>query len=172
MLDFTNQLSFNKNENVEQKIFNMLLHFSEERHCGDWLYASPLSFGSIIVIGHWDSHNPAECAMAQLKPTTNPVETYIDIDSPEIGSIVQEYSKYPYDGAIIFSTEGQLLGAGVYLAVTALDIEIPEGCGTRHLAAASFSNSGYVKSVLTLSEETNIVRMWKDGQCEQAYKNS
>ena len=41
--------------------------------------------------------------------------------------------------------------------------DIPDGSGTRHISAASFSTKEDVRAVFTLSEETSIVRVWKNG---------
>ena len=42
-------------------------------------------------------------------------------------------------------------------------LDIPDGSGTRHISAASFSTNDKIRSVFTLSEETSIVRIWKNG---------
>ena len=52
-------------------------------------------------------------------------------------------------------------------------LDVPDGCGTRHITAASFSTRKEVECIFTLSEETSIVRCGKDGVViEQQYDPS
>ena len=107
-------------------------------------------------------HSDVVPEMVQLKPSTNPIAKYVNIDTPEGISLIEYYSKF--DGAIVISACGQILSAGVYLVVNNPSVSIPEGCGTRHKAAASFSFSLNVRLVFTISEENNLGRIWDAGK--------
>ena len=65
---------------------------------------------------------------------------------------------------------GQILGTGIYLTVDDPSLDIPDGTGTRHISAASFSVRDDVIATFTLSEETLAVRMWKDGAFTEQYR--
>ena len=57
----------------------------------------------------------------------------------------------------------QSFGSKIYLVVDDSSLEVPDGCGTRHISAASFSTRGDILAVFTLSEESFVVRTWKNG---------
>ena len=159
VIDFTDQLNFAASEDdVENKILYILRSIAKgvNDHKNDKL-------GALVVLGSWSLINPRVEGMLQLKSPTNPVEKLITINSLDNVDLVKYYSSYPFDGAMIINTQGQIIGAGVYLVVDNPTAEIPEGCGTRHKAAASFSMREDVTTVFTLSEETNIIRTWKNG---------
>ena len=158
-IDFTSQLNLaNNNKDVEEKILNILKKIAKDIKDGKD------GTGAIVVLGTWSALNPIAKGMLQLKPSKNPIDKFITVDSIDNVDMIRHFSSSPFDGAIIINTSSQILGAGVYLVVEHPMIEIPEGCGTRHKAAASFSLRDDVISVLTLSEETNIIRIWKNGQ--------
>ena len=93
----------------------------------------------------------------------NPIQRFVSFGynnfNEDITSLILENN----DGAIIVDKSGQILGARVYLTVDNPSLDVPEGCGTRHITAASFSQRKDVLSVTTLSEESLAVRRWKDG---------
>lgn len=76
------------------------------------------------------------------------------------------------DGAIVISDSGQILGSGIYLTVGYPTLDIPEGAGTRHISGASFSKRDNILATFTLSEETRIVRKWKDGAVNEQFDPS
>jgi DNA integrity scanning protein DisA with diadenylate cyclase activity len=146
------------NEKVEEDILGILKNMvSEARH----------DVGAIVVFGDFSKSRQCVAGLIQMKPKTNPITSLIMIDSKEGAEIVKTFSMPPHDGAIVVDKTGQILGAGIYLMVNHPTLELPEGCGTRHKAAASFSLHNDVISVLTLSEETNIIRLWRDGKEEE-----
>ena len=162
-IDFTVQLNFANYENVESIILNILKKIAKDINDG-----KSNGIGAIVVLGTWSSSNPIVEDMLQLKPAVSPIDKFITIDLIEDVNVLQNFFTSSFDGAVVINTLGQVLGAGVYLIVEYPMIEIPKGCGTRHKAAASFSCKKDVISVLTLSEETNIIRIWKNGECEIA----
>jgi len=165
-VDFSLQLSLDKNsEHVESSIFEWLKiianEVAEEK-------LSPL--GALIVLGDFEQNDAKIEGMVQMKPKQNPIESYIIIDGEDSKEHIVEFSTVPFDGAIIVNRSGQIIGAGIYLVVDNPLLDMPDDCGTRHKAAASFSERNDVISVLTLSEETNTVRVWKDGKTKNVYR--
>ena len=49
------------------------------------------------------------------------------------------------------------------------DVAVPEGCATRHVAAASTSLRKDVEAVITLSEEKNVARVFRNGKVVESY---
>jgi len=167
-VDFSMQFNFAKNsEKVEEKIFNIL------KNIVDQIAQSKLeSLGALIVFGDFETHGPVVQGMVQMKPKQNPIESLKMIDTSHGIDCLIEYSQAPYDGAVVVDRTGQIIGAGIYLVVDDPLLDTPEDCGTRHKAAASFSKRNDVISVLTLSEETNVARIWKDGKLMRTYRFS
>ena len=93
----------------------------------------------------------------------NPIQKYINIAESifekDTSSLLREGS----DGAIIVNRNGQIIGSRIYLVVDDSSLDVPDGCGTRHISAASFSTREDITAVFTLSEETSVVRTWKKG---------
>jgi len=156
-IDFKDQMAFENNgQHVEEMIFKWLFNLRDKA-----VKEGLSSFGSLIVLGDYTSGIGEE--MYQLKPKQNPIKSLMMINSKDGAKFINEFSQAPYDGAIIVNKDGQILSAGVYLKIQEIP-DMPDGCGTRHMAAASFSLQRNVTSVLTLSEETSIVRVWKSGK--------
>jgi len=165
-VDFSLQLSLDKNsEHVESSIFEWLKIIANDV-AEDKL--SPL--GALIVLGDFELNEAKIDGMVQMKPKQNPVESYIVIDSDLGKDYIVEFSGTPFDGAIVINRSGQIIGAGIYLVVDNPLLDMPDDCGTRHKSAASFSERNDVISVLTLSEETNTVRLWKDGKTKSVFR--
>ena len=94
----------------------------------------------------------------------------MDVISNQFEEDVSKIFESGLDGAIIINHSGQILGTGVYLIVDKPTLDIPDGTGTRHISAASFSTRDDVIAVFTLSEESATVRMWKKGAFVEQYK--
>ena len=161
-VDFTTQIGFKHTYNkTEEKITDILKEIARET-----TYNKTFA-GALIVLGSW---SPIVKGMVQLKPPVNPINQFLTINLPNLVDnidLIKSLLVSSFDGAIIIiiDSSGQILGAGVYLIVDNPLVKIPEGCGTRHKSAASFSLREDVKAVFTLSEETNIIRVWKNGKC-------
>ena len=161
-------VDFNLQENpsadkrkIERYIFDILKSIASNVAAG-----SAESMGAIVVFGDFiQSHHTK--GLIQMKPKQNPIEFPVMIDSNGGAKILEKFSRHPYDGAIVVNRNGQIIGAGIYLVVEHPTIDIPDGCGTRHKSAASFSLHNDIISVLTLSEESNTVRVWRDGEVEE-----
>lgn len=168
LIDFSMQFSLAKNnERVERCIFESLQDIAKEVVSGT---QKPL--GAIIVLGDFEKFGPKIEGMVQMKPKQNPVESLKVFDVQHGPAYIREFSSSPFDGAIVVDKTGQIIGAGVYLVVSDPTLDTPEDCGTRHKAAASFSRRNDVISVLTLSEETNTVRIWQNGKIKEVFRVS
>ncbi|MEF8788305.1 MAG: diadenylate cyclase [Planctomycetota bacterium] len=80
---------------------------------------------------------------------------------PGLAETVKELATL--DGAFIISGDGEVVSAGTYLRASTGDEELPAGLGARHAAAAGISASTNA-IVLTVSESTGCVRVWKEGK--------
>jgi len=128
------------------------------------------NMGVLIVLGDFSQNAGRLTGAVQMKPKQNPVEDLITAEDEDVEHLISKFSEPPYDGAIIIDKTGQIIGAGIYLIVDNPTLSTPEDCGTRHKAAASFSLRPDVISVLTLSEETNTIRIWRAGKPAEVYK--
>jgi DNA integrity scanning protein DisA with diadenylate cyclase activity len=155
--DFSFQFSAaREHQKVEKKVFNILCEISKEDK------KKNTKLGILVVFGVFDtSKEYVVSGMRQIG--INPIQKYIDISSPSFKDDVSGLFRDGSDGAIIINRNGQIIGSKVYLIVDNPSLEVPDGCGTRHISAASFSERDDVIAVFTLSEETSVVRTWKDG---------
>lgn len=164
-VDFSMQFCLARNdEKFEQEIFDLLVSVAGvvDKGVGK-------SIGALVVFGDF-MRCPQVNGMVQMKPKQNPIESLKMIDTEAGKNCILKYSDHPYDGAVVVDISGQVIGAGIYLVVDDPTLVLSEDCGTRHKAAASFSLRNDVISVLTLSEETNTVRIWKDGNLKKIYR--
>jgi len=165
-VDFSLQFGLAKNsEKVEKCIFESLKEIAKSIADG-----SASKLGALIVVGDFEKHGPVIQGMVQMKPKQNPVEKLMLFDGEQGAGFINELSGSGFDGAMVVDRTGQILGAGIYLVVDDPTLDTPEDCGTRHKAAASFSRRPDVISVLTLSEETNTVRVWQHGKVKEVFR--
>ena len=155
--DFSFQFSAaREHQKVEKKVFNILCDISKENKKKD------SKLGILVVFGIFDTGKDyVVSGMRQIG--INPIQKYIDISNTAYKEEVSDLFRDGADGAIVINRNGQIIGSKVYLIVDNPSLEVPEGCGTRHISAASFSERDDVIAVFTLSEETSVVRTWKDG---------
>jgi len=155
--DFSFQFSAaREHQKVEKKVFNILCEISKEDRERD------TKLGILVVFGVFDtSKEYVVSGMRQIG--INPIQKYIDISSSSFKDDISDLFRDGSDGAIVINRNGQIIGSKVYLIVDNPSLEVPDGCGTRHISAASFSERDDVIAVFTLSEETSVVRTWKDG---------
>lgn len=156
-VDFSFQFSAQREYlKVEKKIFNCLVevakkNFSEKKSCG-----------ALIVYGNFYlNENHIIEGMRQIG--INPIQKFMSFGYANLESEISKLIEENYDGAFVVNLNGQVLGARVYLSVDHPSLEVPEGCGTRHITAASFSKRKNILGVFSLSEETFTVRKWKEG---------
>jgi DNA integrity scanning protein DisA with diadenylate cyclase activity len=155
-VDFSFQFSAAREyQKVEKRIFNFLCEISKD------FYSKEKSIGILVVLGVFDTASGyVVSGMRQIG--INPVQKYINISSSTLSKDARKIFEEGADGAIVVNRNGQIIGNRVYLIVDNPALEVPEGCGTRHISAASFSSREDVLAVFTLSEETHVVRTWKD----------
>ena len=161
--DFSFQFSAaREHQKVEKKIFSILCEISKENK------ERQKQLGILVVFGVFDTAKDyIVSGMRQIG--INPIQKYIDISSTSSKSDIQSMFREEADGAIVVNRNGQLIGSRVYLIVDNPALEVPDGCGTRHISAASFSTRDDVIAVFTLSEETSVVRTWKSGEFVDQY---
>ena len=155
--DFSFQFSAaREHQKVEKKVFNILCEISKENK------KSKSKLGILVVFGVFDIAK--DCVVSGMRQIgINPIQKYIDISNSSFKNDISELFRDGSDGAIVINRNGQIIGSKVYLIVDNPSLEVPDGCGTRHISAASFSERDDVIAVFTLSEETSVVRTWKDG---------
>lgn len=155
--DFSFQFSAaREHQKVEKKVFSILCDISKENKKKD------SKLGILVVFGVFDTAK--DCVVSGMRQIgINPIQKYLDISNTSFKDEVSELFRDGADGAIVINRNGQIIGSKVYLIVDNPSLEVPEGCGTRHISAASFSERDDVIAVFTLSEETSVVRTWKDG---------
>lgn len=155
--DFSFQFSAaREHQKVEKKVFNILCEISKENKKRD------SKLGILVVFGVFDTGKDyVVSGMRQIG--INPIQKYIDISNTSFKEDISDLFRDGADGAIVINRNGQIIGSKVYLIVDNPSLEVPDGCGTRHISAASFSERDDVIAVFTLSEETSVVRTWKDG---------
>ncbi len=83
-----------------------------------------------------------------------------NISDPDLRETVKELAQL--DGAFIVDNQGVVLSACRYLIVTADNIDLPLGLGSRHFAAASISKKTNCISVAV--SESSVVRIFVDGK--------
>lgn len=116
--------------------------------------------GAILVVG--DSDNVAAYTKQLI---LNPFRGYApeerNILDPRLGETIKELCSL--DGAFIIAGDGEVVSGGTYLRAVATEEELPGGLGARHAAAAGISASTNA-IVVTTSESTGAVRVFKDGK--------
>lgn len=155
-VDFSYQFNIAR-EKVEKKIFTYLCEITKKLH------KENRRVGILIVLGRFESAND-DCLVTGMRQLgINHIQKYINVAFGQFESEVLKIFEDGEDGAIIIDQNGQILGNKIYLTVDNPSVEIPDGAGTRHISAASFSTRNDIIATYTLSEETLAVRMWKDG---------
>jgi DNA integrity scanning protein DisA with diadenylate cyclase activity len=156
--DFSFQFNIaREHQKVEKKIFGLLCDISER------FFVETKKIGVLVVLGVFDT--PKDFVISGMRQIgVNPIQKYLNVATAQTSDDVKALFEDGSDGAIVVNRNGQIIGGKIYLTVDSPSSEVPEGCGTRHISAASFSQREDVISVFTLSEETYVVRAWKDGE--------
>jgi len=156
VIDFSFQLNLAR-EKTEKKIYTYLTEISEKN------FKEGNKVGAMIVLGVFGSANTTSVE-GMRKLTNDKMDIYVNVNFPQFKEDCVTIFDSGDDGAIIINQDGQVIGDKVYLTVDDPTLGIPEGTGTRHITAASFSTRKDVLAVFTLSEQTNMVRVWKNGE--------
>ena len=156
-VDFTQQAKYCEEYlRIEDKIFEKLQKISIE--CSK----TNSRLGVMVVFGDFCSQEG--CRVEGVRQMgINFIRKFISFSVESFSKEITDLMTKNSDGAFLVNKNGQVLATKMYLEVLNPSLDVPEGCGTRHITAASFSTRKEVKSIFTLSEETSIVRIWKDG---------
>lgn len=114
--------------------------------------------GTLFTVGD------AAAVMAWSRPLLlNPLEGHSrdrkHISCSELWGTIKELAQL--DGAFVVSDDGVFLAAGRFLDANALNVEVPFGLGSRHIAAASISFA--TKAIAIVVSESSIVRVFQHG---------
>ena len=91
----------------------------------------------------------------------NPFKSYsVNIKDRRQWDLLKKYAAF--DGAFIIDDNGAIVAAQRYLSAN-IQVEIPAGLGTRHLAVAAMTAATRAKGV-TVSGETGAVRIFENGR--------
>jgi len=155
--DFSFQFSAaREHQKVEKRIFSFLCEISKD------FLEKKKTIGILVVLGVFDTAK-GHIIGGMRQIGVNPIQKYMDVSSLSFKDDIKLLLEEGHDGAVIVNRNGQIIGNRIYLIVENPALEVPEGCGTRHISAASFSTREDVMAVFTLSEETSVVRTWKEG---------
>ena len=145
---------------LTREVFNMIVESATALH------EKGLKRGALIVIGRFASIGQIRGARQLPLPggSPNPFEGQYLSAGDKVFQRMLLQDEILGDGAVVVDASGQVLGGRIYLLIDHPELEIPEGCATRHLAAASTSMRRDVEAVVTLSEETNVARIFVNGK--------
>jgi DNA integrity scanning protein DisA with diadenylate cyclase activity len=116
--------------------------------------------GAIFVLGDQE-----EVLKFSHQMVINPFKGYPEeerhILDPRLRNTIKEFSSI--DGAFVIRNDGVIIAAGRHLDASGETIEIPQGLGSRHRAAAGITNvTGAIAVVI--SESTGAVRLFSRGK--------
>lgn len=117
------------------------------------------SIGALFVVGDEEEVLKRSKPLI-LDPLANYPKEVKDIRDADIQGTIKELAKM--DGAFVVSGDGYVLSAARYIEVSARDIDLPMGFGSRHMAAASISKETDAVAVV-VSEGDAVVRVFDDG---------
>ncbi len=142
---------FEEAQTVLQRLLEIAVELSLEGKEG-------YPIGTIFVVG--DTKNVLKYSH-QIVP--NPFRGHkLNVLDKNTKGVIKEFATL--DGAFIISNTGRILAAGRYLDVDPkkLDVHLPPGLGSRHLAAAAISKKTKATAI-TLSE-SGVIRVFKNGE--------
>jgi diadenylate cyclase len=141
---------FSQSQSVVQRLIEIAIELSVEGREG-----RPI--GTLFVVG--DVKNVLKHSHSMLP---NPFRGHkINVLDRESKEIIKEFAQL--DGAFIISSRGRIVSAGVYLEVDpkGLNLMLPPGLGSRHIAAAGITKLTKATSI-SLSE-SGTIRVFKNG---------
>ncbi|ANF23349.1 DNA integrity scanning protein DisA nucleotide-binding domain protein [Thermococcus piezophilus] len=141
---------FAQNQNVLQRLLEIAIELSIEGREG-----TPV--GTLFVIG--DTRNVLKHSHQMIpNPFKGHKINVLDRDSKEI---IKEFAQL--DGAFVISNTGRIIAGGRYIEVDpkAIDLMLPPGLGSRHIAAAGITK--LTKAVSISLSESGTIRIFKNG---------
>lgn len=154
---FTSQAAGDIHETIPPAIFQAVLNICMELS-SKGREGKPV--GTIFVVG--DDEKVMQLSKQMI---INPFKGYDDdernILSPALKETIREFSGL--DGAFVIGADGTVIAAGRYLGATVDQETLPQGLGSRHIAAAGIT--ALTKAVaFVISESSGDVRIFKDGK--------
>ncbi len=95
-----------------------------------------------------------------LDPLWYHPEKQKSIDNPDMWETVKELAQL--DGAFIITDNGIIISACRYIYSSSIDIDLPLGLGSRHIAAASITKE--TNAVAVVVSESSVIRIFDDGE--------
>lgn len=138
---------------VFEKVLDLAVQLANEGRDG-----KPI--GTIFVIGDSEAVRSLTQQLI-INPFRGYAEEERNILDPRLTETIKELAAI--DGAFIIREDGVVLSAGTYLKPGLAGEALPTGLGARHAAANSLSASTRA-IVLTVSESTGMVRVFRDGR--------
>ncbi len=115
--------------------------------------------GTIFVLG--DEEKVLQLSrQIIINPFKGYSEEELSIHEPKLKEAIKEFSVI--DGAFLVRSDGVLLTAGRHLNASAEGASLPQGLGSRHMAAAGITSLTDAISIV-ISESTGSVRIYKKG---------
>lgn len=116
--------------------------------------------GALFAIGSWRELQKF-CRQNIINPFRGYAEKERNILDDNIRETVKEFCSI--DGAFVLKGNGVIVSAGTTLQPNIGGDELPQGLGSRHVAAAGITASTH-SIALTVSESTGAVRVWRRGK--------
>jgi diadenylate cyclase len=117
--------------------------------------------GTLFTVGKADAVLAASRALI-LDPLAGHAPSRTHIADPDLRGTMKELAQL--DGAFVISEAGIVVAACRYLDASVEQIELPLGFGSRHLAAASISQS--LGALAIVVSESGVVRVFHGGQIQ------
>jgi len=154
---FTSQAAGDIHETIPPAIFQAVLNICMELS-SKGREGKPV--GTIFVVGDDD-----KVMQLSKQMIINPFKGYDEEDrnilNPSLKETIREFSGL--DGSFVISADGTVITAGRYLGATVGEGGLPQGLGSRHIAAAGIT--ALTKAVaFVISESSGDVRIFKDGK--------
>lgn len=137
---------------VFQRVLSLALELASEGREG-----KPV--GTIFVIGNYRELEKY-CQQNIMNPFKGYNEKERNILHGSMADTVKEFSAI--DGAFIIKGNGVIVSAGTMLKPSVAGVDLPQGLGARHVAAAAITASAKCLAI-TVSESTGAVRVWRRG---------
>jgi DNA integrity scanning protein DisA with diadenylate cyclase activity len=144
-------------QHIPSEVFEALLNLAVEL-ASQGREGKPV--GSTFVIG-----DHAKVMQYSRQTIFNPFHGYPEEErhllNPQLRETLKEFSAL--DGAFVIREDGVVLSAGRHLnAALNSSVELPQGLGSRHVAAAGITSVTAAVAIV-ISESTGDVRIFKDG---------
>ncbi len=149
-LDITKQMP---SPHVFDRLLTIAMELAEEGKEG-----KPV--GTIFVLGDHEKVLEFSSQMI-INPFAGVPEEKRNILSPELKETIREFATL--DGAFIISDDGVILAAGRHLKASAEEMDLPQGLGARHRAAAGITALTNALAIV-ISESTGDVRIFSRGK--------